>query len=250
MATGIVVQTDRLALRPVEPADAPATAALMTPAVAARLLSWPAPMSVAQARRRIDASRAALAAGTGADLAILHDGRLIGWIGAHLVAAPRRLGSIGYWLGAEVHGRGYMAEAAHAALPWLVDRLALAAVEAGVQPHNFASQAILEGLGLQIKARRRLVSPSRGTAEDAIVFAAPAARLTLSPRRAPERRAAAMTPAHRPSRPRPVRAHDNLLTPRGRYMAGPTAIADRGTSHSASNDQELAGGGPVGPHRQ
>lgn len=194
MAFGIVAESYRLALRPVAPADAPATAALMTPEVAARLLGWPAPMSVAQARQRIDQGMAALAAGTGADLAIRRhgDGRLIGWIGASLVAAPRRLGAIGYWLGRDFHDQGYMREAAHAALPWLVDRLDLAAVEAGVQERNFASQAILEGLGFQIKARRRLFSPTRGAEEDAIVFAVPSARLTLSPSLAPERRAYAM----------------------------------------------------------
>lgn len=191
METGVIAETYRLALRPLVPADAPAIAALMTPAVAARLLEWPAPMSVAQARERIDAGRAALAADTGADLAILRGGRPIGWIGARLVAAPRRLASIGYWLGSDFQGHGYMSEAAHAALPWLIDRLALAAVEAGVQERNFASQAILEGLGLQLKARRRLFSPTRGTEEDALVFAAPAARLTLSPV-APDRRAYAM----------------------------------------------------------
>ncbi len=148
----------------------------MTRDVAARLLSWPAPMSVAQARQRIGQGIAALAAGTGADLVIRRhsDGRLIGWIGASLVDAPRRLGAIGYWL------------------PWLVDRLDLAAVEASVQERNFASQAILEGLGFQIKARRRLFSPTRGAPEDAIVFAVPSARLTLSPSLAPERRAYAM----------------------------------------------------------
>lgn len=192
MATGIVTETYRLALRPLVQADAAAIAKLMTPGVAARLLGWPAPMSIGQARQRIDAGLAARAADTGADLAILHGAQLIGWIGARLVEAPRRLGAIGYWLGADFHGRGYMTEAAHAALPWLVDCLDLVAVEAGVQEGNFASQAILEGLGLQIKARRRLFSPTRGADEPAIIYAAPCARLTLAPSLLPERRAYAM----------------------------------------------------------
>lgn len=177
MAAG--AETDRLTLRRVRPADAPATAALMTPPIAARLLGWPAPMTVGQARQRIDASMAALAAGHGADLAILRHGRMIGWIGATRVDAPRRLASLGYWLGADHHDQGYMSEAAPAALAWLVERLRLDAVEAGVQADNFASQAVLERLGFQIKARRRLFSPTRGAPEDAIVFAVPAARLKL-----------------------------------------------------------------------
>lgn len=194
MATGIVTETYRLALRPLAPADAAAIATLMTPEVAARLLGWPTPMSVGQARERIEQGIAGLAAGTSADLAIVRhsDGRLIGWIGAEVVDAARRLGSIGYWLGEAFQAQGYMSEAAHTALPWLVDRLGLVAVEAGVQEGNFASQAILEGLGFQIKARRRLFSPTRGAEEQAIVFAVPCARLTLSRGFAPERRAYAM----------------------------------------------------------
>lgn len=194
MAFGIVAESARLVLRPVRPADAPETAASMTPEVAAHLLSWPAPMTMGQARARVDHSIAALAAGTGADLAIRRhsDGRLIGWIGARLVEAPRRVGAIGYWLGRDFHHQGYMREAAHAALPWFVDRLDLAALEAGVQEGNFASQAVLEGLGFQIKTRRRLFSPTRGAAENAIIFAVTSARLTLSPGLVPERRAYAM----------------------------------------------------------
>lgn len=192
MTVGARPETYRLTLRPVVPADAPATAALMTPAVAARLLGWPAPMTVGQARQRIDQGVAALAAGRGADLAILRHGRMIGWFGATLLDAPRRLASLGYWLGADHHDQGYMGEAAPAALAWLVDRLRLDAVEAGVQAGNFASQAILERLGFQIKARRRLFSPTRGASEDAIIFAAPAARLILPPVLAPARRAYAV----------------------------------------------------------
>lgn len=176
-----IMATGRLGLRPVAARDAAPLAALVTPDVSARLFGLPAGLSVDAARFRIAASRAALAAGTGADLAILRDGRMIGWIGAALLDAPRRLGSLGYWLGADFHGLGYMTEAAQAALPWLVARLRLDALEASVQADNFASQAILEGLGFQIKARRRLLSPTRGAPEDAIVFAVPAARLTLAP---------------------------------------------------------------------
>lgn len=193
MTSGFAALSYRIGLRPVAPGDAAATAALMTADVAARLLAWPSPLGAGDARARIDRAAEALAARTGAELAILRlrDARLIGWIGAGVIRDAPRVGSLGYWLATAYQGQGYMAEALNAALPWLVRQLGLAAIEACAQADNFASQALLEGLGFQLKARRRLLSPVRGEEEDAIAFAVPSARLRLTPAYQPELRAAA-----------------------------------------------------------
>ncbi len=190
----MMVETRRLALRPVEAADAAATARLMTPMVAAELISWPSPMTAAQAAERIERSAAGLIAADSADLAILdrRSGALLGWIGAAVIGGERRLGTLGYWLGEDFHDQGYMTEAARAAVPWFAQALRLDAIEACIHPHNFASQAIVEGLGFQLKGRRRIFADTRGAEEDFITFAVPSAVLCAAAARRANRKAAAI----------------------------------------------------------
>lgn len=175
----MVAETYRLVLRPVERGDAAATAALMTADVADRLLGW-TPLSVAEALARIAEAQRRLAARQGADLAIVRrlDNRLIGWLSAGLRDRERGLGTLSYWIGSAYQDQGFMSEAARAALPWLVELLALKAIEVDIQSDNFASQAVVEGLGFQLKGRRRVFAPTRGIEEEVTAFSVPAARLT------------------------------------------------------------------------
>ncbi|SDU47943.1 GNAT family N-acetyltransferase [Stappia sp. ES.058] len=56
---------------------------------------------------------------------------------------------IGYWLGRPYWGRGYMSEAAAAALGWLFDNHAASAVEARAITENAASLKVLAKVGFE-----------------------------------------------------------------------------------------------------
>ena len=143
----ITLATPRLLLRPVMAADAGPTAALVTPDVSANLLTWPSPMSVAQAEARIAESTALSAQREEIDFAILlkQSGALAGWIGlkVHDGGPPR----LGYWLGTGFRGAGLMKEAAACAVPAGAEFLKATAVDALVFPENAPSIAVLRSVG-------------------------------------------------------------------------------------------------------
>ena len=161
------VETARLALRCVQVADAQATAALMTPEVGRWVARWPTPFTTAMAAERIEQSRTAAAAGNALPFAIVEraSAALIGWITVHRDAADTRRGSFGYWLGEAYHGQGYMREAAPAALRAGFDRLDLDVIEAGAQPGNDASIAVMRACGMTPIGTRMVPAPARGRDE-------------------------------------------------------------------------------------
>ena len=148
------LETERLFLRPVGAADAAETAELMTLEVARSLSTWPFPMSLAQARAKIEAAEAQRDAGRAVNFAIRakQDERLAGWIGLATVAPGRA--RLGYWLGTPFQHLGYMREAAPAALAAASRYLRAKLVEAAVQKDNAASIAILENLGMTLVAEQ------------------------------------------------------------------------------------------------
>ena len=119
------------------------------------------------AAERIAESRGAASNGLTLPFAIVDkaSGALIGWIVVHRDAADSRRGSFGYWLGEAHHGRGYMREAAPAALRAGFDRLGLDVIEAGAQPGNAASVAVLRACGLIPTGTRMVPAPARGRDE-------------------------------------------------------------------------------------
>jgi RimJ/RimL family protein N-acetyltransferase len=143
------LDTPRLRLRPVEPADAGATAALVTPDVTANLSTWPSPMTEAQARARILESRRLEHSREAINFAILDraQGELLGWIG--LIRMGERTARLGYWLGSAHRGRGLMKEAAAAALPAAAAFLEVTDVVALALPGNRPSIAVLDSLGFR-----------------------------------------------------------------------------------------------------
>ena len=144
------LSTARLVLRPVEEADAVATAALVTPDVAANLSTWPSPMSETEASQRIDNSQRDLAARRAIDFAIVDrsSALLLGWIGLRLIDSG--LARLGYWLGAEHRGHGLMKEAAAEAVPIGAAFLEVERVRAFVLKNNAASIAVLQAVGFRM----------------------------------------------------------------------------------------------------
>ena len=156
--------TERLRLRCVRPDDAAQVSGLMTPAVSRWLASWPVPFTPEMAAERIAAAREAAGMGKLLPFAIERrfDGVLLGWTSVTRDAKDDRRGALGYWLGEEHHGCGYMREAAAVVVAAGFSRLDLEVIEAGSQPGNVAAFAVLRGCGMTPTGGRTVFAPARG----------------------------------------------------------------------------------------
>jgi len=166
------IETARLVLRPVEPADAAATAALLTPAVSRWLASWPQPCSTDLVADRIAEHRRAAAAGDALTLALVRkaDGALLGWLGVYREPSAPTVASLGYFVGEAHQRQGYVAEAAAALLPVALAKLRLERIEAAAQLDNAGSIAVLRGLGLAYVGERAVFASARGREELCAVY--------------------------------------------------------------------------------
>ena len=84
-------------------------------------------------------------------------------------AAPCRA-SLGYWLGEAHHGRGYMAEAAPAAVRAGFRWLGVGVIEAAAQRDNPASVAVLRRLGMRHIGERPVHASARGRDEPCLAY--------------------------------------------------------------------------------
>ena len=159
------IVTERLILRPLEPGDAADISRLMTPNVARWLASWAVPFTVAMAEERVASNLARGQEGKAVPLAIARksDGCFMGYIGIFAVAPGR--GTMGYWLGDDFRGHGYMREAAPAALRSAFEILGLEVIEAGAQLANAASFAVMKACGMHYVGERLTFAASRQVEE-------------------------------------------------------------------------------------
>lgn len=157
--------TDRLILRCIDSADAPAVADMMTPAVARWLANWVTPMTVEMAAERIARARALAAEKKVMPLAVVRkaDQRFMGWAGVSQYGEGKA--GLGYWLGEPFHGQGYMREAAPAVLRAGMDFMRTDTIIAGCQPENAASIALLKRCGMRFIGERMHPAPARGRDE-------------------------------------------------------------------------------------
>ena len=166
--------TERLQLRCVRPEDAAQVSRLMTPAISRWVASWPVPFTPEMAAERIAAAREAAEMGRLLPFAIERrfDGVLLGWISVTRDAKDDRRGALGYWLGEEHHGYGYMREAAAVVVAAGFDRLGLEVIEAGAQPGNVDAFAVLRGCGMTPTGGRVVFAPARGHDELCLFYEA------------------------------------------------------------------------------
>jgi len=164
---GPVLHTARLRLRVVDEQDAAIAARLMTPAVSQRLASWPSPLDEAGAAARLRRMRDATVHGQALCLALepREGGGLMGVVMVVRAKYDARRGDLGYWLGEPFHRRGYMAEAAVAAVSDAFVRLDLDAIEAGAQLENAASLALMRRLAMRPIDERPVWAEARGREE-------------------------------------------------------------------------------------
>jgi len=149
--------TDRLILRPLVPADAPAVYAMHADPVTLRYWSTPPWSEPALADELIERDLAAMAAGDYIRLGLERqsDGQLIGLCTLFAFYLPSRRCEIGYILAREHWGQGYMHEALGALLDYGFAVLDLNRVEADIDPRNDGSRRTLARLGFEQEGHLR-----------------------------------------------------------------------------------------------
>ena len=152
---GVEITTDRLRLRPLEPADARRIGTLCGDLAVSRWLARvPHPYPAGEAERFIARCRRS------ADRvwAIERRGEPgpAGVIGVIGIDGPADGQSLGYWLGASYWGRGYASEAALAVVDWAFGEAATAALASGAFEGNAASLRVQEKLGFRVTGQRML----------------------------------------------------------------------------------------------
>lgn len=97
----------------------------------------------------IKSTLAQLAAENGFGAIILHGGKPIGGCGLHRIDRANRFTSLGYWIAAEMQGRGYVTRATQAIVDWAIFDQELHRVELRAAVENRRSRAVAERLGFQ-----------------------------------------------------------------------------------------------------
>ncbi len=174
MSGVIELLTPRLRLRPITLEDAALMAALITPGVSRWTASLPESLSAEEAADRLRPVLQAMEAGDDVTLAMerLDAPGFMGWIGLRRLKDAVRRANLGYWLGEPFHGQGYTREAARAFLPACWAWLDVDVIEAGAQPANIASLAILRGLGMKPVGERMHYASIRRRDELCLYFEA------------------------------------------------------------------------------
>lgn len=161
------IETPRLRLRCVASEDAAATSALMTEFVSKWLASWPTPFTPERASQRIELAREAARRKDmiPCKITVKETGQLVGWITLARSESDERRGALGYWLGEQYHGQGFAREALAALLLDGFRLLDLDVIEAGAQPENAGSFAVMRACGMIEAGKRMVHAPSRNRDE-------------------------------------------------------------------------------------
>lgn len=148
---------------------------MMSETVSRRLASWPVPYTPSMALDRIAGVRMAAAQRRSLPLVMERraDGVVVGWISVSRAPGDEATALLTYWLGEGYQGRGYMREAAPAALAAAFEQLDVARVRAAVQGDNAASLAVVDLLGMTPLGEGRIWCPARGREETCLWFETP-----------------------------------------------------------------------------
>ena len=146
---GLTLKTERLRLRPLIAADAPALLAIFSDPRVMRYWSTPPWAGIEQAQAFIERSQEAQQSGDALRLGIVRagDGLLIGQCTLFSFSAQSRRAEIGYAMRAYAWGQGLMHEALCALLDHGFGEMQLNRIEADIDPRNAASARSLERLG-------------------------------------------------------------------------------------------------------
>jgi ribosomal-protein-alanine N-acetyltransferase len=151
------LETDRLLLRQVTPADTEAIFRIFSDDEVTRYYDLISFSSPEQAQRLIARLNERFEQGEGIRWGIFQKatGQLIGTCGYNGWVRTSYRASIGYDLARSAWGQGFMTEALQAVLRYGFDTLEINRVEALVLPGNVQSMRVLEKLGFQAEGNRR-----------------------------------------------------------------------------------------------
>lgn len=159
------MQTDRLTLRALTAADAPAMATYRNDPEVARFQDWALPVTEPTVRERIAAQQPAPEPGRWVNIAVEYDGEVAGDVAVGLDTDGRQA-VIGYSLRADRRGLGLGREAVSALVDTLFDGLGVHRIRATLDPRNVRSAHLLEQLGFRYEGRSTSAALVRGTWED------------------------------------------------------------------------------------
>jgi ribosomal-protein-alanine N-acetyltransferase len=169
-----VLQTERLVLRAVTPADTDAMYRIMSDPRVVHFFGTAPMESPEKAAERIARIEASFAEQEGIRWAITRRGsdELLGTCGFWRLFKPHFRAEIGYELAPEAWGQGIMPEAVAAALAFGFSKMGLHSVEANIHPDNAASRRVLEKLGFVQEGyfRESYYEAREGIFTDAAVF--------------------------------------------------------------------------------
>ena len=179
------IKTERLILRALLPADAPALHRLINDwEVTRTLAAVPFPYPRELADEWIALAREQIAAGTAYHLAVTgtegDQELLVGGVGLR-VDRERRSGALGYWVGRRFWGHGVATEAAGRLVRWALANLDLELLIASVASDNPASVAVLRRIGFRQVGEGSETFASRGGKQAVLRFEATRADLFDTP---------------------------------------------------------------------
>ncbi|HET7716554.1 MAG TPA: GNAT family N-acetyltransferase [Bauldia sp.] len=158
MPREVLIETDRLVLRPVGEGDLDAIVdGINDFAVAGMLARVPYPYSRADAESFLGATREA--AGRNIALVIADESGVVGGLGLTGIRSEREFG---YWLRQTAWGKGYATEAGRGFLDFLFGELGLDIVRSGVFHDNPASLHVQNKLGFERIGTRMIRCLARG----------------------------------------------------------------------------------------
>jgi [ribosomal protein S5]-alanine N-acetyltransferase len=150
----MMLQTQRLTLRPIEVKDAAFVHQQMNdPAVTADLLPIEQPYSLSTAMRWIRNLNAG-EYGEGIMFTILREAECVGTMYLHNEPKYQHA-EIGYWFAKAHWGQGYATEAGHEVVRYGFEKLFLHRIYANYFARNTASRRVLEKLGLKYEGTQR-----------------------------------------------------------------------------------------------
>ncbi|MDP9239308.1 MAG: GNAT family N-acetyltransferase [Actinomycetota bacterium] len=153
----VVLETERLVLRPYTAGDAADARLACNDPVTRRWIPLPDPYDEAVAHAWVtDLSHRPRLAGTGAMFAVVErdSGRLVAGFGMHAVDERDKCGEIGYWVAPWARGRGYAPEATRRMARYGFEELRLGRVELLIDPANGASHRVAAKAGFTAEGVR------------------------------------------------------------------------------------------------
>ncbi len=171
MANPIILRTQRLVLRPPLPHDAPQIAERIgVKAVAWNLGRAPFPYQLSDAQDWLERVPKGWVEDTAYVLLITHaEHGVIGCVGLDL--KPMDVWEIGYWLGQDWWGQGYVTEAAQAVMDWAETEMEIQQFASGHFTDNPASGRVLKKLGFDPCGEVELFGQARGRKSPALRYA-------------------------------------------------------------------------------